>query len=118
MVTLGLFGEEKRSSSVNLSFRIPYHTHWGEHLLVSGSHPIFGSSNVKRGLVLKPSHRDEEMIWSNTLRLPSGVRFEYSYFVVDDEKNVLRSEAGRRRKAAVPSDARNGLLVEFRDLWQ
>ncbi|KAA8517885.1 hypothetical protein F0562_015359 [Nyssa sinensis] len=58
---------------------------------------------------------------------PSCLRFrtnagfmecEESYYVVDDDKNVLRWEAGKRRKLWLPDGVQDGEVVELHDLWQ
>ncbi|KAL7134275.1 hypothetical protein ABFS83_11G015800 [Erythranthe nasuta] len=119
MANLGLlYGSKTSNSSVIVSFRIPYFTHWGQQILVCGSERVLGAWNVKKGLLLKPSHEGDELIWSGTLSVPAGFNSEYSYYVVDDEKNVLRSEAGKTRKMSLPNGVRIGQLVELRDLWQ
>ncbi|XP_011079098.1 4-alpha-glucanotransferase DPE2 [Sesamum indicum] len=118
MVNLGLFHGSKTSNSVILSFKIPYYTHWGQHLLVCGSEPVLGSWNVKKGLLLRPSHQGDELIWSGSLPVPAEFNCEYSYYVVDDEKNVLRWEAGKKRNLLLPNGVQNGQLVELHDLWQ
>lgn len=118
MSNLGLFPGSKPSNSVIVSFRIPYYTHWGQHILVCGSERVLGSWDVKKGLLLKPSHQGDELIWSGSLPVPAGFTSEYSYYVVDDKKNMLRWEAGNKRKLSLPDSAQNGQLVELHDLWQ
>ncbi|KAH6796601.1 disproportionating enzyme 2 [Perilla frutescens var. hirtella] len=118
MSNLGLFPGSKPSNSVIVSFRIPYYTHWGQHILVCGSERVLGSWDVKKGLLLKPSHQGDELIWSGSLPVPAGFTCEYSYYVVDDKKKVLRWEAGKKRKLILPDSAQNGQLVELHDLWQ
>ncbi|CAH9105324.1 unnamed protein product [Cuscuta epithymum] len=120
MVNLKLLsGNKPLLKPVRLSFRIPYYTQWGHHLLVCGSEPFLGSWDVKKGLLLRPSHHGDELIWSGTISVPQGFKSEYSYYVVDDEKNVVRWELGKKRKLLLPSDLPlDGLLVELRDLWQ
>ncbi|KAL0428431.1 UNVERIFIED_CONTAM: 4-alpha-glucanotransferase DPE2 [Sesamum latifolium] len=118
MVNLGLFPGSKTSNSVIVSFKIPYYTQWGQHLLVCGSEPVLGSWNVKKGLLLRPSHQGDELIWSGSLPVPAEFNCEYSYYVVDDEKNVLRWEAGKKRNLLLPNGVQNGQLVVLHDLWQ
>ena len=118
MVNLGLFSGAKSMKSVNLSFRLPYHTHWGQSLLVCGSEPVLGSWNVKKGLLLSPIHEGDELIWSGGVSVPSGFGCEYTYYVVDDDKNVVRSEMGMKRKLVLAEGIQDGELVEFHDLWQ
>lgn len=98
MVNLGLLSGSKTSNSVTLCFKIPYYTEWGQNILLCGSEPALGAWNVKRGLLLKPSHYGDELIWSSTLGVPAGFSFEYSYYVVDGDKNVLRWEGGKKEK--------------------
>ncbi|KAJ7976533.1 4-alpha-glucanotransferase DPE2 [Quillaja saponaria] len=118
MATLGLLSGTKSVKSVKVSFRLPYYTQWGQSLIVCGSVPVLGSWNVKKGLLLTPVHQGGELIWRGSIAVPSGFDCEYSYYVVDDEKNVLRWEMGRRRKLLLPEGILNGQEVELRDLWQ
>ncbi|KAI3949164.1 hypothetical protein MKW98_026544 [Papaver atlanticum] len=90
-----------------MSFRIPYFTQWGQNLVISGSEPLLGSWNVKQGLLLIPSHQ-----------VPSGFECEYSYYLVDDNRHVLRWEAGKKRKIFLPEGVQDGEVVELHDLWQ
>lgn len=117
-LNMALLSGTKDPKSVTVSFRIPYFTQWGHQLLVSGSEPVLGSWNVKKGLLLKPYHRDGELIWSGSIPVPVGFECEYSYYVVDDERNVLRWEVGKRRKLLLPDGVQNGHLVELHDLWK
>ncbi|XP_076941178.1 4-alpha-glucanotransferase DPE2-like [Bidens hawaiensis] len=118
MVNLGLFSEIKPLVSVNVRFRIPYYTLWGQSLVVSGSEPVLGSGNVKKGLLLTPFREGDELIWGGSLSVPIGFQAEYNYYVVDDNKNVLRWEVGNKRKLVIPEGVENGKVVEFHDLWQ
>ncbi|CAL1385793.1 unnamed protein product [Linum trigynum] len=103
---------------MRVSFRIPYFTNWGQSLVVCGSDPVLGSWNVKRGLLLKPVHQDDELIWSGSISVPAEFSCEYSYYVVDDERNVLRWEMGNKRALFSPQGINGGDILELRDLWQ
>lgn len=118
MVNLGLFTEIKPVVSVNVRFRIPYYTQWGQSLVVCGSEPVLGSGNVKKGLLLTAFHEGDELIWGGSLTVPVGFKSEYNYYVVDDAKNVLRWEVGNKRKLVLPDGVENGKVVELHDLWQ
>ncbi|KAG7962175.1 hypothetical protein I3843_09G052400 [Carya illinoinensis] len=118
MMNLGLLSGTKATKSVNVSFRLPYYTHWGQRLLVCGSEAVLGSWNVKKGLLLNPVHQGDELVWTGSVAVPSGFGCEYNYYVVDDDKNVLRWEMGRRRKLLLPEGIQGGEVVEFHDLWQ
>ena len=103
---------------MNVRFRLPYYTQWGQSLVVCGSEPVLGAWNVKKGLLLSPVHEGDELLWCGTFAVPNGFECEYSYYVVDDNKNVLRSEMGKKRKLLLPEGIQDGILVEFHDLWQ
>ncbi|KAJ6921479.1 hypothetical protein NC652_015401 [Populus alba x Populus x berolinensis] len=118
MANLGLFTGTKIVKSVNVSFRLPYYTHWGQRLLVCGSEPVLGSWDVKKGLLLSPAHQGEELIWCGSVAVPSEFSCEYSYYVVDDEKSVLRREMGKKRKLVLPEGINGGENLELHDLWQ
>lgn len=104
--------------SVKVSFRLPYYTQWGQSLLVCGSEPVLGSWNVKKGLLLSPVNQGVELIWMGSVAVPSGFECEYNYYVVDDDKNILRWEMGKRRKLLLSEGILDGEVVECHDLWQ
>lgn len=120
MVNLDLFSAHELVKSVTVRYRVPYYTQWGQSLIVCGSEPFLGSWNVKKGILMVPSHQHEELIWYGTVTVPVpvGVVCEYSYYVVDDNKNVVRSEGGKKRKLLLPDGVQGGETVEFHDLWQ
>ncbi|KAK3010333.1 hypothetical protein RJ639_013026 [Escallonia herrerae] len=118
MVNLGLFTESMSAKSANVTFRIPYFTQWGQSVLVCGSERVLGSWNVKKGLLLSPFHLGDELIWAGSITVPTGVECEYNYYVVDDQRNVLRWEVGNKRKLLLPDRVQDGEVVEFHDLWQ
>ncbi|KAF5750323.1 putative 4-alpha-glucanotransferase [Tripterygium wilfordii] len=118
MANLGLFSGTKSVKSVNVSFRLPYYTQWGQSLIVCGSEPVLGSWNVKKGLLLSPVHVGEELVWCGRIALPNGFSCEYTYYVVDDGKNLLRWEMGKKHKLLLPESVQGGELVELHDLWQ
>ncbi|PKA61776.1 4-alpha-glucanotransferase DPE2 [Apostasia shenzhenica] len=115
MVNSGL---KKSLNPVTLIFRIPYYTQWGQSLLISGSNPLLGGGNVKRGLGLIPFHQGEELIWHGKLCVPIGFNCEYCYYLVDENRNILRCEGGNKRKLSLPEGIKEGEVVEFHDLWQ
>ncbi|KAK4272410.1 hypothetical protein QN277_020974 [Acacia crassicarpa] len=118
MVNTGLFSGSKAVKSVKTSFRLPYYTQWGQNLLVCGSVPVLGSWDVKKGLLLKPFHQGDELIWCGSITVPCGFQCQYNYHVVDDNRKILRNEMGEKRELLLHEGIQNGQEVEFRDLWQ
>lgn len=118
MANFELFSGNQSMKSVNVSFRLPYYTQWGQSLLVCGSESVLGSWNVKKGFLLSPVTEGVELIWCGKLSVPCGFECEYSYYVVDDNKEVLRWEIGKKRKLVLPVVIQDGEVVELRDLWQ
>ncbi|KAL8172220.1 hypothetical protein V2J09_024024 [Rumex salicifolius] len=112
-----LFSNDNTVREVNLTFRIPYFTHWGQSLLVCGSEPLLGAWDVKKGLLLSPIHVGNELVWRGSIEVPSKFGCEYNYYVVDDSRNILRSEMGKKRKLLLSEAVQHGELVELRDLW-
>lgn len=118
MANSGPTSGKKSLNTVTLVFRLPYYTQWGQSLLIAGSEPPLGSWNVKQGLSLSPVHQDNELIWCGKVSVSAGFNCEYKYYVVDDNKNVLRWETGEKRKLVLPEGAQDGDLIEIRDWWQ
>lgn len=117
MANLGL-SSGKKISTVTVVFRLPYYTQWGQSLLISGSHSLLGSGNVKQGLKLSPFHQGDELVWRGKITVAIGFQCEYKYYLVDDDRNVLRWEAGNKRKLTLPEGIRGGEVLEIHDLWQ
>lgn len=105
-------------AKVTLIFKLPYYTEWGQSLIIAGSAPALGSWNVKQGLALSPVHEGNALVWCGQVSVPAVFTCEYSYHVVDDHKNVLRREAGEKKKLVVPEGVKDGDVVEVRDWWQ
>ncbi|XP_006658074.1 4-alpha-glucanotransferase DPE2 [Oryza brachyantha] len=118
MANLGSSSGKKSLNTVTLIFKLPYYTQWGQSLLVAGSEPALGSWNVKQGLSLSPVHQGNELIWCGRVSVITGFSCQYNYYVVDDNKNVLRSESGEKRKLVLPEGIQDGDVVEIRDWWQ
>ncbi|XP_008796184.1 4-alpha-glucanotransferase DPE2 isoform X2 [Phoenix dactylifera] len=118
MVNLGSYSGKKSLSTVTLLFKLPYYTQWGQSLLISGSEAVLGSWNVKKGLVLSPFHQGNELIWCGRIAVPIAFTCEYSYYLVDDDRNVLRWEGGKKRNLILPEGILEGEVVEIHDLWQ
>jgi 4-alpha-glucanotransferase len=118
MVNPGSASGKKSLNTVTLLFKLPYYTQWGQSLLIAGSEPALGSGDVKQGLALSPVHQDNELIWCGRISVAADFTSEYSYYVVDDNKDVLRWESGEKRKLVLPEGAQEGDLVEIRDWWQ
>ncbi|CAK8543013.1 unnamed protein product [Lathyrus sativus] len=113
-----LVSGNKSVNSVKISFRVPYFTQWGESLVVCGSEPVLGSWNVKKGVLLSPFHEGSELIWSGSITVPKGFQCEYTYYVVDDKRNIVRWEMGKKHEVTLPESVQSGQEIEFRDLWQ
>ncbi|OEL17021.1 4-alpha-glucanotransferase DPE2 [Dichanthelium oligosanthes] len=118
MASSGPTSGKKSLNTVTLLFKLPYYTQWGQSLLLAGSEPALGSWNVKQGLSLTPVHQDNELIWCGSVSVAAGCSCEYKYYVVDDNKNVLRWEAGEKRKLVLPEGVQEGDVIEIRDWWQ
>ncbi|KAG1371187.1 4-alpha-glucanotransferase DPE2 [Cocos nucifera] len=118
MVNLGSYSGRKSLSTVTLLFKLPYYTQWGQSLLISGSEAVLGSWNVKKGLVLSPFHQGNELIWCGKIFVPIAFTCEYSYYLVDDDRNILRWEGGKKRNLILPEGLLEGEVVEIHDLWQ
>jgi 4-alpha-glucanotransferase len=108
----------KSLNTVTVIFKLPYYTQWGQSLIIAGSEPALGSWNVKQGLSLSPVHQGNALVWCGQVSVAAGFTSEYSYYVVDDHKNVLRWESGDKKKLVLPEGVQDGDVVEIRDWWQ
>jgi hypothetical protein len=117
-VNPGSVSGKKSLNAVTVLFKLPYYTQWGQSLLIAGSEPALESWNVKHGLALSPVHQDNKLFWCGRVSVVADFTPEYCYYVVDDNKNVLRSESGEKRKLVLPEGIQEGDVVEIGDWWQ
>ncbi|OAY82617.1 4-alpha-glucanotransferase DPE2, partial [Ananas comosus] len=117
MVNLKPLPGRKPLSSVTLIFKLPYYTHWGQSLVISGSEPILGSWNVKQALALSPVHQGDELFWCGRVAVPITFKCEYSITWL---MTIGIFEMGGREEAetALPDGVQEGDAVEIHDLWQ
>jgi 4-alpha-glucanotransferase len=117
-VTPGKFTPFKRFTRVNLRFKLPFMTVWGQNLMIVGSDPIFGSWNIKQGIWMTPHHEGDVLVWQAFVSVPEAFDFEYRYCLVDEKLNVLKWEAPEKRKLAIPEGLSDGAVVDILDNWQ
>lgn len=108
----------KRYSRVNLRFKLPYYTAWGQNLMICGSDLLFGSGNIKQGVWLTPHHEGEQLVWQANVSVPENFQLEYKYVLVDEKLNVLKWEAGESRKLQLPEGLPDGAVIDVLDSWQ
>ena len=95
---------------MKLTFRINYHTRWGESLWLIGSIEALGEWNVVNAF---PMYHNGNGEWEASIICDESVGFEYKYLVKSTEYAPIW-EGGKNRKF-------NSLLykvVEIRDFWQ
>jgi 4-alpha-glucanotransferase len=115
---LGRTGSMRRIKRVNIRFKLPYHTLWGQNLMVIGSDALLGAWTVEKGQSMMPHQDGNVLIWQVSISVPDHYQTEYNYVVVDDRFHVLRRESGAPRVLKFPDELPNGSTVEIHDLWQ
>ena len=95
---------------IKLTFRINYHTRWGEHLCLIGSDASLGNWEAENAF---PMYHNGDGEWEACLSLDQLVALEYKY-VVKSQNGALIWEGGKNRILEEPSHK----LVEFRDYWR
>ncbi|KAF3326219.1 4-alpha-glucanotransferase DPE2 [Carex littledalei] len=118
MRNLGSLANKRSSNSLTILFKLPYYTQWGQSLVISGSDPVLGSWNLKQAFSMDPVNQGGELVWCAKASVQVGFACEYSYYLVDDSRNVLRWESGKKRKLELPQGVKEGDVVEIHDLWQ
>ncbi len=98
---------------IQVTFRINYHTQWGEQLVLAGVDHEGGTSHQeKRYLLSYLSHG----WWSVTIDLPMGTNgFEYRYLVLDQDGVILDKEWGPQK--SITLGRRTGRVL-VRDMWR
>lgn len=97
---------------MKLTFRINYHTRWGEAVFICGSLPDLGSNNPD--VAQRLANRGDD--WELTVDVPSELKpFSYFYLIKTEDGKILRREWGKPRTFS-GSKAVEAVLYE--DSWQ
>eukprot|EP00850_Spirogloea_muscicola_P013966 SM000097S24819 [mRNA] locus=s97:544160:552835:+ [translate_table: standard] len=107
-----------RYARVNLRFKLPYYTKWGQNLMISGSDPLFGAYTLKRSVWMTPQHDGDDLVWQALVSVPATLHLEYRYCLVSEGPAVIKWEAGSPRRLALPAGLPDGSTVDILDTWQ
>ena len=115
---LGRAGSVRKCKRVNVHFKIPYTTVWGQSLVIIGSDALLGAWAVKEGVKMTPLQEGDILFWQIVLSVPEHFDTEYSYCVVDENLDTVRRESGSVRTLTIPEGLPQGANVEAHDFWQ
>jgi 4-alpha-glucanotransferase len=81
---------------MKIHFKIPYFTHWGQRLIVSGNIPELGNGDLKQALALNYQSPEN---WSGEILIDSSEPFEftYKYAVYTEQTDQYSEEWGNDR---------------------
>lgn len=93
-----------------ITFRINYHTRWGESLYVAGSDAVLGSWHENDAF---PMYYNGDGEWEATIVFSKSNGFEYKYLVKTADHGC-KWEGGKNRRFSKPEHQ----VVEVRDSWR
>jgi len=93
-----------------LTFRINYHTRWGEQLCMVGSDPSIGNWHVENAF---PMYYNGDGDWEANINFDEPVELEYKYIVKSHDGGLVW-EGGRNRELKIAAHK----LIEIRDFWR
>lgn len=93
-----------------ITFRINFHTKWGEQLCLVGSDPSIGNWDAENAF---PMYHNGDGEWEATLHFTNPFALEYKYLVKSDD-GTLHWEGGKNRILEKTACR----LVEIRDFWR
>ena len=87
---------------MKIHFRIPYFTHWGQKILVSGNIPELGNEDFSRSI---PLHFQGHEDWVAELecQLEPNQTVRYKYLLLDEQNGRYQDEWGDDRTICVPA---------------
>lgn len=78
---------------MKINFSINYRTYWGQKLYVSGSVPELGEWDKSKAAEMRGGFNGD---WSLQLTMSETKKFEYRYFVKDEQGNMIEEWGGNR----------------------
>lgn len=95
------------AEKLKITFRIHYHTEWGEQLMMVGSIPELGSDDHENALIM---HWEGEGFWRVAIDVNDGSTFQYKY-LLKNRNGVLITEFGKRLFSATKNH-KNALVLD------
>ena len=83
---------------MKITFKINYHTNWGQNLYLVGSAEELGANTNGKALPMK---YEENGDWSLEVEVTSVKKFTYSYLILDGSKNYTGEYFAERNFASV-----------------
>ena len=75
---LGRSGSMRRFKRVNVRFKLPYMTHWGQNLMIVGSDALLGAWIVEKGQSMTAHHEGDVLVWQVSISVPEHFETEYN----------------------------------------
>jgi 4-alpha-glucanotransferase len=99
-----------------LRFTLPFHTTWGQRLVVCGSEPVLGSWNLAQALNLQ--YHPASGTWSQEISLPDeqAGTVEYKYILLDERTGNEDWEWGANRQVSYDGQQFSRIVLE--DYWR
>ena len=97
------------SRRMRVTFRLRYHTQFGQSLFLTGNHPLLGGGNVEKAIPLQYLNNEA---WQVTLTWPSPAKEQISYdYILKDVDGSKVQDWGRDRVLAPGEFGDDELLV-------
>eukprot|EP00775_Hariotina_reticulata_P007782 gene7782-7980_t len=104
---------------INVHFRIPYMTQWGQSIVLTGTGALLGNMNYDKGIILKCHHEKDALVWDALVSLPWQPCYKYKYAIVrqEDGQQVVESEELLEHTLLLQQGLGHGDVVEVLDTW-
>ena len=100
---------------MNIEFQIHYTTHPGQQLVISGSVPFLGGSDIKFAPLMSLKNSITGL-WCFRIEMVNPSGFTYRYFVKDDNYHTYLEEWGPDRNFSLGGKATGSILLT--DRWR
>ncbi|HPF52376.1 MAG TPA: 4-alpha-glucanotransferase [Draconibacterium sp.] len=95
---------------IKITFRINYHTRWGENLFITGSHKALGEWSAEDAF---PMYHNGDGEWEANLVLGRKTDIEYKYLLRTENHSFIWE--GGKNRVLITGDY---TLLETRDFWR
>lgn len=99
---------------MKISFKIHYHTEWGQQIAVTGNLPALGAHSLSKALALD---YQGDGYWGGNIEVgepPSSL--QYSYLLIDERNGSRRQEAKPVRDVDLSGETSDAVLLK--DAWR
>lgn len=105
--------QDGRRRGVTVRFIVPYHTKWGEYMLLSGNRGLLGAGSTYNGLKMscRMGEGTRGLEWETSVVVPDQYECEYHYTVYNEHSDAVVMKECTKHVLEVPATVADTTII-------